>query len=183
MSDVKKTMKAALPLLGKLAPALLAAIGGPIPAIAGAAITALATALGDEQMTPEQVALRVAGATPADLLAINQANQTFEVSMARIGVDVFALEVQDRQGARELAKVNMMPQIALSIVFIIGYFFALSHVSEMLTLDAERVNQTILALASSLLGVFTRELTTIMQFWFGTSSGSKEKTNLLGQGK
>ena len=66
---------------------------------------------------------------------------------------------------------NKIPQILLSILFIIGYFTILAlFILGIVRLSVEFKDVIIL-----LIGILTREIPTIMQFWFGSSSGSKDK--------
>jgi hypothetical protein len=72
----------------------------------------------------------------------------------------------------------MMPQLVLSFVFIGGYFAAIFALHGVLFQTTE-INDQIIALFGALIGVFTRELSGIMQFWFGSSSGSAKKTDTI----
>jgi len=166
-------------LLKAVAPTLGAAVGGPFGGIAGKMI---ADAMGE---TPPKNAsslekiVRSALGDPEMVLKLKEAERTFDAKMKELDVDIFAHEVDDRKNARDMAKVNMWPQIILSVVFILGYFVVLSFVFQSLYGDAS-INPQILVLASTLLGIFTGEIPRIMSFWFGSSAGSKEKTAKLG---
>ncbi len=82
----------------------------------------------------------------------------------------------DRDSARRLFYVNKWPQIILSAVFIVGYFFILGLLVSGTLMISSEVKETVILL----IGLLTREVPTIMQFWFGSSSGSKDKTGKLG---
>ena len=83
----------------------------------------------------------------------------------------------DRASARDMAKVDMKPQMWLSGLFVGGYF---SLLGLMMTGSIE-----IVGVAKDqmplLLGVLTAGIPVILQFWFGTSSGSQLKSHLLAQ--
>lgn len=162
-------------LLKSIAPALGAAYGGPFSGIAGKMI---ANALGEPEPKNDNALVKMvrrALSDPELTLKLKQADQAFELKMKELDVDIFETEVADRSNARELFKVNIWPQIILSILFIAGYFVVLAIVFQALHGD-EEVNKEVLVLASTLLGIFTGEIPRIMSFWFGSSAGSKDKT-------
>ncbi len=74
-----------------------------------------------------------------------------------------------------MAKVNMLPQIMLSILFVVGYFAIMLMMFTNYINPSESMKDPLLVL----LGVMTREMPTIMQFWFGSSFGSKKKAEHL----
>ena len=70
---------------------------------------------------------------------------------------------------------GMMPQLLLSFLFVVGYFIILSLIATgSLTISAALKDVFIL-----MLGLLVREIPTIMQFWFGSSVGSKKKSDEL----
>jgi len=131
--------------------------------------------LGDENASEDDLAHAIINADPVKLLQLKQLDQTFQIEMRKLGIKESQLINQDRDSARQLFRVNKWPQIILSAIFIVGYFIILGLlVSGKLTISSE-VKDTIILL----IGLLTREVPTIMQFWFGSSSGSKGKTNKL----
>lgn len=115
---------------------------------------------------------RVLGASPAQMLELKKADQSFLTEMRKLDIDVFKLEVEDRNSARDLAKADMTPHILLSSVYTIGYCAVLwAFVSGEVTI-AEGTE----AQFSIVLGVLTAAQAQILNFWFGSSSGSKQKT-------
>ena len=116
-------------LLGGVAPFLATAIGIPGP-LATLAINAAGAALGVADPTPEKVAAAVQAASPADLLALKQADIEFE----KLKADVEKAYLADRQDARARdVAVNVSkdaPYISKTIthylaLFIIGAAFTL----------------------------------------------------------
>lgn len=167
-----KLGKAAKTLISTLAPTIGTALGGPLGTAAGAV---LADALG----VPENEIDKAIANDPDAAAKVRQAELDFEVKMEELGVRREELLVMDRGNARDLAKATtILPQLGLSVVFIVGYFVALDYV---LT-DMANIDQDVKVLAAGLLGLFTREIPTIMQFWFGSSHGSKTKSALSGSG-
>lgn len=75
-------------------------------------------------------------------------------------------------------KNKTTPQFWLSLLFIAG-FLGILYVVFMGDIDLEG---TMKDAAVMLLGILSAGITQIMNFWFGSSSGSKEKTDLIGSG-
>ena len=160
-------------ILGTLAPTLATALGGPL---AGTATKFLANALlGDENADDAAISMALQGATPADLAKLKEIDASFKVEMKRLDIDLVKIGNQDRDSARGLFKVNMWPQISLSAMFILGYFIILYSLISGAIVIAPLIKDTIILL----LGILTREVPTIMQFWFGSSNGSKTKSYKL----
>lgn len=163
-------------IVGGLAPTIATALGGPL---AGTATKFLASKLlGKEEATNAELEMALTNATPEQLAKLKEIDNAFKLEMERIDVDVFALEVEDKKSARELAKDNMIPQITLSIIFIGGYF----GLVYMLFSGQIKIDDSIRDMANILLGVLTVNIPNIMQFWFGSSHSSKTKTQMIGKG-
>jgi len=156
-------------ILGSIAPTLATALGGPM---AGTAVKFLSNKfLGTEEGTEQDIAQAISMASPEQLAELKKIDADFKVQMEKIGVDVFALEIEDRKDARSMAKVNMWPQIILSVIFIGGYFAIVGLlVTGEIVVPAEQMQ-----IVSILIGVLTAGVANIMQFWFGSSHGSKNK--------
>jgi len=156
-------------IVGTLAPTLATALGGPL---AGTATKFLAAELlGDENATEADIGEHLAGANPEQLAKLREIDNSFKLEMKRLNVDLEKLYVDDRNGARELAKVNMWPQIVLSFVFITGYF----AIVYLLFSGSVVIDESIRDMSNILLGVLTANIPAIMSFWFGSSHGSKNK--------
>lgn len=156
-------------LVKTLAPTLGTALGGPL---GGAATKFIADKLlGNPDATESDVSDFILGASPDQLATLKQIDADFKMKMKELDVDVFKLEVADRSDARALAKVNMWPQIVLSGLFIVGYFILLRYLLK----GSIEVSPQMLPVATTIIGVMTAAVTSIMQFWFGSSSGSKTK--------
>lgn len=161
-------------IIKNIAPTLASALGGPMAGVATKFIAE--KLLGKSSATDEELQMAIFNASPAELARLREIDNEFAVEMAKLGVDVFRIEVDDRKSARDMAKVNMWPQIGLSILFIAGYFTLLSVILSGDIVIPENLRDT----SSILLGVLTTSIPMIMQFWFGSSSGSKEKNLKLG---
>lgn len=161
-------------IVKNVAPVIGGALGGPFGA---AATKALANVLvGSEDGDETAIEQAVLAASPETLAKLRQGDQEFKAKMAELGFKAEQLHAHDRASAREMAHVNMWPQIILSVTFIVGYFAVLTTVHGLIKTPDEQINNQLIAFASGLLGLLTGEIPRIMAFWFGSSSGSKEKT-------
>jgi ABC-type branched-subunit amino acid transport system permease subunit len=153
--------------LATVAPTIATALGGPL---AGVAVNMVASKLGIEP-TQEAVQSAIASGDPSVMLQLKQVESEFKVKMRELDIKEMEVHAQNTDSARKLYAVNKWPQITLSALFITGYFAVLIYLfSGKVQLDDD--TRAILTL---LLGLITREVPTIMQFWFGSSVGSKEK--------
>ena len=152
--------------LAAIAPTLATAFGGPF---AGAATKFLAGKfLGDENASESDLQLFIEQASPEKLAEIKNADNEFKLKMEKMGVDVFALEVADKQNARMENKHSRMPAV-LSV----GLTLAVAGIVYMLFyLEPPKGSRDVLFM---LLGVVIKEWGGAMQFWFGTTRSSANK--------
>ena len=150
-------------ILGAVAPKLAGALGGPL---AGSAVAMVSNVLlGNPQGSEAEIEAAIATATPAQLVLLKKADQEYEIAMAQIASD-------DRGDARALAKVKgMVPQIVLSVIYTVGYF-AIFYFLMTSTIDLSGAKGDLIKV---LMGGLTAAQIQIMNFWFGSSSGSKTK--------
>lgn len=161
-------------IVKNVAPVIGGALGGPFGAAATKALANVLT--GSEDADEAAIEQAVLSASPETLARLRESDQQFQVQMAELGFKTDQLHAHDRASAREMAQVNMWPQIILSVTFIVGYFTVLTTVHGLIKTPDEEINSQLIAFASGLLGLLTGEIPRIMAFWFGSSSGSKEKT-------
>ena len=165
------------PWVAKIAPTLGAALGGPL---GGAAGSLVAKALGTSETTPEAIQKALSGATlsPDALAALQVAEQEFKIKMSELGYqsekDLEALAVDDRKSARDrqVQMKDQMPAI-LAVALTVGFFGLLSY---LLKWAPPAENKDILNI---LLGSLGTAWIGAMQFFFGTTSGSRAKDFLL----
>ncbi len=158
-------------ILGTIAPTLATAIGGPM---GGIAMKFLADKfVGGDTGTVEDFLL---SANPETLQTLKMADIEFKRDMAQIGVDLEEIAYKDREGARDLAKdQGIMPQVVLSLVYSVGYFVVMfMFMSGNISVPAEHA-----VMFGGLLGVLSAAQLQIMNFWFGSSAGSKQKTDAM----
>lgn len=167
MSDWKK-------IVGTVAPALGTALGGPL---AGSAIKTLADQFLDKKDASEQdIADAVLTASPTELIKLREIDAGYRQGMAKLGVDLEKLSVQDRKNARKFAiDTGLIPQIVFSVLYTVGYLWVVwSFVEGHVEIPQNSVGQF-----STVLGVLTAAQMQILNFFFGSSTGSKEKTDKL----
>lgn len=158
-------------LVGMVAPTLGSALGGPFGGMAG---QFLADQLGVESDKLEDTILN---ANPDTLLKVKEADQAFKLKMKELDISEEQLHSKDRGSARNLAiNTSLIPQAIISAVFIIGFIIVLYMVFK----GDVNIEGTMKDAALFLLGILSAGITQIMNFFFGSSSGSKQKTNLMG---
>lgn len=90
--DWKNIVKNVAPMLGT-------ALGGPI---AGAATKFIADKLlGNPNASQDEIAQALSQASPETMLKLKELDTQFAIEMGRQGIDMYALQVQDRSSARE----------------------------------------------------------------------------------
>ena len=156
-------------IVSTVAPIIGGTLGGPMAASAMRVVAAKLT--GDENATEAEVEKAVLAATPAQLSGLQKADQEFKVEMAKLGFKEKELHAKDRHSAREMAKKNMWPQIILSSCYTVGYFLILTF----LLLGEIKLSTSTGTLVTTLMGIMTSAQVQIMNFWFGSSAGSKDK--------
>ena len=163
--------------LATVAPALATALGGPL---AGMAVGMATKALGIEQ-SEDALAEAVASGNPEIMVKLKQVNADFLVEMKRLDVKLEEIASTDRSSARDMAaKTTLKPQIILATLFVIGFIASLYGVfGGGVTVPAPMKDASMY-----LLGILSSGIMQIMNFFFGSSSGSQTKTHLMGlQGK
>lgn len=165
--DWKKT-------LGTVAPALATALGGPL---GGVATKVALDALGiDNAGGEDALASAVASGDPNVLVKLKQAENDFAIKMKELDVDIYAKDVEDRASARQLGIARgLVPQTLLSGIFVIGFVGVL-----WVLFGGETTIQAVMMQpAMYVLGILSAGIIQIMNYWFGSSAGSKEKTQEL----
>ena len=164
MANWKKT-------LGTIAPTIATALGGPM---AGAAVAMAAKALGVSP-TEEDIEAEISRGDPESFLKLKKADADFKVAMRNLDIKEEELNTSDRKSARKLAeKLGHLPQVIISAIFIAVFGFVVHNV-----FNGEQVPENMQNIVVFLLGILSAGITQIMNFWFGSSSGSKEKTRAL----
>ena len=161
--------------LATVAPTIATALGGPM---AGVAVSMAAKALGlPVGSSQDALEAAVAAGDPAALAALKKVDNDFKVQMKQLGVDLAKINAGDRFSARLLGvERGVAVQAGLSAVF--GFAFAL--ILWQLFSGEEVVHSNMKDTGIYALGTLNGILIQIMNFWFGSSEGSKTKTKIIG---
>lgn len=169
-----------LPVINKLAPTIATALGGPL---AGGAVAALQSVFG---ITPEgttkdqqsQLVAAISGANADQLLAMKKADQDYAIQMQKAGfenvqeLEKIASSDRDSARKREIEVKDNTPKI-LAYAITIGFFGVLAF---MMLSDVPAGSRDVLNI---MLGSLATAWISITGYYFGSTSGSKDKTALL----
>jgi hypothetical protein len=156
--------------VGAVAPTIATALGGPV---AGVAVKALASALlGDESATEDAVAQAVAAATPADLMAMKEADHRFKLDMQKAGIELEKIAANDRADARNLAgKMGGVAHVSIGLTVLIGWVAANAAIlSGVVTFGDGGIPDMVVG---RVLGTIDSAVLLVLSFFFG--SMHKEK--------
>ncbi len=158
-----------------VAPQIAHALGGPL---AGAAVNALSRALfgADDEQPVDETALADAleRASPQQLIALHEADRAFRTAVLEANTEALRVAADDRANARarQQAMEDWTP-CALGALIIAGFFIVLAAmVSRRLPPGAETE-------FSIMLGALATMTAAVVNYFFGSSAGSREKTRLL----
>lgn len=170
-------------LVRSVAPALGAALNGPLAGIATRYIAEKMLEKPDATEADIQTAMSVA--TSDTLGKLKDLDSQFSQEMARLGIDVFRLAPDDQKAAKGSSRVNTWSQLSLTGVFIVGYFalvMFLLHpgLNNEKWLETMTTNQWLQGVVTTILGVLTASVPQILGFWFGSSLGAKDKPDAAG---
>lgn len=160
------------PLLGQVAPTIATALGGPL---AGVAVKTLSNALfGHEDATEDQISDAMASATPDQLAAIKKIDADFKVQMKSLDIDLERISAGDRDSARQMQREtkDWVPKV-LAIVITLGFFGIL------IWMLLKGMPQTGTEALLMMLGALGTAWTGVINFYYGSSAGSKAKTDAL----
>jgi membrane-bound ClpP family serine protease len=160
------------PLLGQLAPTIATALGGPL---AGVAVKTLSNALfGHEDATEDQISDAMASATPDQLAAIKKIDADFKVQMKSLDIDLERISAGDRDSARQMQREtkDWVPKV-LAIVITLGFFGIL------IWMLLNGMPQTGTEALLMMLGALGTAWTGVINFYYGSSAGSKAKTDAM----
>ena len=166
-------MESILNLVRTVAPSLASAVGGPL---AGMAVRTISDALlGKPDGTEAELAEAAAKATPEQLLALKKAEHDFTVRMRELDIDLERIANADRDSARdrEVKTRDWTPRILAGLITV-GYFGALFYMLRN-GLPQHGGSEAMLVM----LGTLGTAWGGIVAYYFGSSAGSKEKTEAM----
>jgi hypothetical protein len=161
----------------KFAPTVATALGGPL---AGAAVSELGSLLGLSSATPETVADAITKGklTPEQLSAIKQLELKYQNDEKERGFKYAELSFKDREGARQanVSGGTQKPLFWLSLVLL-----CLTLGTEIYVLFVGYPDTLPDIIVGRVLGLMDAVAMMVLSYWYGTTSGSSQKTQLLAQ--
>jgi hypothetical protein len=146
-------------IVSSLAPTLGAAIGGPLGSQAGQILSQV-LGVPNNQKSIENAMQNISA---EQMVELKKAEKEFEVQMAELEVDVFSLETQDRQDAREKFSKDWTPKF-LGVAVAIGFFGYIALVT--LYPQPEAANDTTMIVIGAITGIFS----SVISYYFGSSN-------------
>ena len=159
-------------MLFRSAPTLATALGGPL---AGMAVKTLSNVfLGHENGSEEDVKAALEGASPETLAQLKQIDADFKARMKELDIDLERIAANDRDSARKMQMANQdwIPRV-LALLITVGFFGIL------VWMLMKGMPQTGTEALLMMLGALGTAWTGVINFYYGSSAGSKEKNNLL----
>lgn len=159
-------------LIQTIAPTIATALGGPL---AGLATKTLSEAVfGHADAGEGEISLALASASPDVIMKVKESDQNFKVKMHELDIDLERIKGEDRKSARDMliGTGSMTPAVlSYSIVIawgIIQYF-----------LFTTVIEQSMRELVARMFGTLDSALMLVLGFWFGSSSGSHAKDQII----
>lgn len=161
-------------VIGTVAPSIATALGGPL---AGAAVSAMASALGLESNASNdtiKAAILDGRMTGEQLLALKEADRAFQTRMKEMDIDLERIASDDRNSARqrEMAVRDWVPG-GIAAVIVVGFFGVLGALLAYGT--PQNGGEALLVI----LGALSSGFAAVLAYYFGSSSGSKQKNETI----
>ena len=160
-----------------VAPAIAGALGTPAAAVAVAALSQ--ALLGHPDATEAEVAAAVAGGGPETVLKLKEADHAFRVRMRELDTEDERIHAGDRASAREReakAGDSRTPRW-LAVVITAGFFIVL--LALVFAGKPKDGGDALLIMLGALGAGFGQ----VLQYYFGSSSSSAQKNELLARAK
>ena len=161
-----------LDTLKTLAPTVATALGGPL---AGAAVSALGNVFGMSQPSQDNIAKLFTDGqlTPEHLAEIRKLELQYQNEEKERGFRYAELVYKDVDSARNLAvQTKSTTPTILSYGILIGGGLMIASVMQ-------GYSQVDSVLAGTLIGYVVSEMKQVLQYWFGSSIGSKDKDDAM----
>jgi hypothetical protein len=158
--------------IATVAPTIAGALGGPLAGLAARTIAEAVTGKAEAPRDAWEAA--VAAQAPETLAALKQAEATFRQRLAELEIEAERIHAGDRADARarEAATGDVTPRVLAAIV-VAGFFLVIGW---MLRYGAPKDEAGVFYL---LLGALTAAFTGVFSYYFGSSAGSKDKTEAM----
>ena len=164
--------------LKQIAPTAATLLGGPL---AGMAVDAIGKALNISDATKDQVKdLLTSGTLNADqMAAIKQAEADLVLKVKQLDIDLEKVHAGDRASARDMAVKTgdvWTPRVIALTVFVVWGAVNWKLFNGTISGDMRE-------LVARALGTLDATLMAVVYYYFGSSSGSKEKTQAMSEKK
>jgi hypothetical protein len=164
-------------VIGAVAPTIATALGGPL---AGAAVKTLSNVLlGHENGSEGDLAAAIGTASPDTLAQIKKAEADFQIRMRELEIDVDRIAAADRDSARKRESSTgdfWTPRVIgglTLLAFIWSVWAVLSGYVQGLT------DPAIVGIIGTLIGYVSAKADQVVSYYFGSSSGSRDKTQAM----
>ncbi len=159
-------------IVGTVAPILGTTLGGPLGGMAGKMVQ---DALGVESDEAALEALQ----TPEGLAKLKEVEANLKIRAKELDVDLEEVHQRDRDSARQrqMHTGDQTPQ-QLAFIYTAG-FFAVMAVQFYIVIAGVAVDPAALRLLDTSMGILFAMMIASKDYFFGSSSGSKAKTDLL----
>ncbi len=159
-------------VLRGIAPQLAHALGGPL---AGAAVERISGALfGVGSANEDAIATALSGASPEQITALKMADLEFQKLLTETTIEQARIDAADRANARaHQQKTNDRTPSIIGALIILGFFLVLG------VMVAHRLPPGAETEFSIMLGALATMTAAVVNYFFGSSSGSKEKTRMM----
>lgn len=160
-------------IIGAVAPTLATALGGPLAGMAASAVSQ--AVLGKPDATEAELEQAIMGSSnPEMLVKLKEAETSFAARMRELRIDLVSLAQEDRESARqrEVSIRDWMPRV-LAVTYTVAYFTVLA------LLWKYPIKPEAKELISTLFGILSAAQMAIMGYYFGSSSGSAKKSEII----
>lgn len=156
--------------LGKVAPMIGAAVGGPFGGMAASAALSLLDIDPEKGKEEAQLEEAIASMTPDQAFKLKMAEENWLTTMKELELKEKDLHAKDRDSARNMQiETNSWVVSTLAIITVIGFFAVVGLIlSGKVPLDS--------TLTGFVLGAVSSKAEQIYNFFYGSSKGSKDKT-------
>ena len=188
-TDLKKLVG----VVSEYAPEIGTLIGGPVGGVFGGLFSAVASLFGispeEAKKNPKKL-MKVIQSDPEAAMKFEKFRMDHQVEIQKLLLQHDQMYLQDRQSARNrqieseraLGKRDVNLYV-LAWTFVIGFFISIITMTILMFTNQvpKDVPQYIIFLIGNLFGTLSAGVMTIIQYFFGSSKGSKEKDEWLAQ--
>jgi hypothetical protein len=167
----KRTKNKIIKIISGIAPTIATVLGGPLP---GNAIKALIESFGLDDNSDDIQILSALENDPEAIFKLKQLDYDYKKSFDEKEIKIEELKNEDLSNARQMREKLKDPIATLLAIVIMIYFGAILY--QVIVVGITNQNEM---LVGALIGCITTAFTGLVVFHFGSSAGSKQKTNLL----